>query len=111
LLEGFRLHAVAGMTELLHWEEPQFWAAVANNAQHDEQAALICALTALCVWRGNYTAVGDPLGGYFFLPPWELWQQWAKDALHENRRDRRLQTNALVWINGHCFQQGADLPA
>ena len=32
---------------------------------HDDRAALICALTALCVAAGDYTAVGDTDGGSY----------------------------------------------
>ena len=53
---------------VLHWEREAFWRAVIENKHHDERAALVCALTALCVLRGLYVAVGEPSGGYFFLP-------------------------------------------
>jgi hypothetical protein len=35
---------------------------------HDERAAMVCALTALCVAFGDYTAVGDG-NGWIILPP------------------------------------------
>lgn len=44
---------------------PQF-AAIRN---HDERAAVACALTALAVTVGRYTAVGDKRDGWIILPP------------------------------------------
>ena len=55
----------------------------ARTSDHEERAALICALTALLSARGTFTAVGDETGGWFFLPPWEVWQSWARDAVEE----------------------------
>lgn len=48
---------------------------------HDERAAAACALTAISINVGRFVAVGDPDLGYIFLPPWELWQNWAKETL------------------------------
>jgi hypothetical protein len=53
----------------------------AGTRDHEERAALICALTALLAARTTFTAVGDQAGGWFFLPPWEVWQPWARDAV------------------------------
>jgi hypothetical protein len=50
---------------------------------HDERAAFVCALTALCVAAGDYTAVGDD-DGWIILPPYALLQPWAKEALDAN---------------------------
>ena len=35
---------------------------------HDDRAAIVCAITALCVAARRYTAVGDD-NGYIILPP------------------------------------------
>ena len=53
----------------------------ASTSDHEERAALICALTALLTARGTFTAVGDEAAGWFLLPPWEVWQPWACDAV------------------------------
>jgi hypothetical protein len=50
---------------------------------HDERAALVCALTALCVAAGEYTAVGDD-DGWIVLPPRSLIRPWAWTMLLEN---------------------------
>jgi Protein of unknown function (DUF429) len=50
---------------------------------HDERAAFVCALTALCVATDDYTAVGDD-DGWIILPPYALLQPWAREDLHAN---------------------------
>jgi hypothetical protein len=52
-----------------------------ETRHHEQQAAIVCVLTALLVARSKFTAVGEKKGGWFFLPPWEYWQTWAKDAV------------------------------
>lgn len=70
------------------------------NQDHEERAALVCLLTAAAVVEGRYTAVGDEQGGYFFLPPWESWAEWARNELDVQRR--RI-TSIEVWKNGKRF--------
>jgi hypothetical protein len=53
----------------------------AATSDHEERAALVCALTALLTALGAFTAVGDDAGGWFFLPPWGLWQPWAQNLV------------------------------
>ena len=55
---------------------------------HDERAALVCLLAALLVAQGSFIAVGDEEDGWFFLPPRQVWQPWAYDAL--NAQVKRL---------------------
>jgi predicted RNase H-like nuclease len=74
------------------WPDDGLAQALVENTQHDERAALICALTAVCVWRGRYTAVGDAEGGWFLLPPWDLWQQWARSGIEK--------ADVAVWRDG-----------
>jgi len=95
---------------ILAWEREDFWMSLATNVQHDERAALVCALTAICVVRGRYVAVGENDTGFFFLPPWELWQPWARRAVDTNRVDRRLDRQVEVWIDGARFGPEDPLP-
>lgn len=95
---------------LLHWDRPQFWREVQTNGHHDERAALICALTGVCAARGSYVAVGEPVGGYFFLPPWSTWASWARGAVDAGRVDRRLPRPVEVWIDGRRYAQHDELP-
>lgn len=68
----------------LSWDDPSFWYQVATNKNHDERAALICALTAICVVRNKFTAIGDNISGRFFLPPLNRWATWAARAIELN---------------------------
>lgn len=47
--------------------------------RHDERAALICLLTAMFAVRGDVIVVGDVQGGWFWLPPIDLWASWARN--------------------------------
>ncbi len=60
---------------------------LANITNHDDRAALICALTALAVAASNFTAVGDETDGWIILPPASFIRPWAHDALEANARD------------------------
>lgn len=53
----------------------------ARTSDHEERAALVCALTALLTSGATFTAVGDETAGWFFLPPWHIWQPWARRAV------------------------------
>lgn len=98
------------MKAVLDWDREAFWLAVIENKHHDERAALVCALTTLCVLRGLYVAVGEPSGGYFFLPPWDSWAEWARDALKRSRVDRRLPAQIDICIDGARYGPKDDLP-
>jgi hypothetical protein len=53
---------------------------------HDDRAALICALTALCVVAKDFVAVGDE-DGRIILPPRSFIQDWAFAAMADNARE------------------------
>jgi hypothetical protein len=57
---------------------------------HDDRAAVVCSLTALCVAVGEYTAVGDR-DGWIVLPPRSFIQPWAWKILLENAQDSGLE--------------------
>ncbi|MBI4307176.1 MAG: hypothetical protein HY678_12735 [Chloroflexi bacterium] len=81
---------------------------------HDEIAAYVCALTALCALAGRYVAVGDPLLGFIVLPSVEVWGRgedgrrvpWAEEALAANlttvREDGRVSNGGevVMWRDG-----------
>jgi hypothetical protein len=76
------------------------------NHDHDERAALVCLLTAACVAAGHYVAIGEPCGGYLFLPPWPLWAAWARAELAaQHGRDAAIE----VWIDGVAYESGDPL--
>ena len=51
---------------------------------HDDRAAVVCALTALCVAAGEYAVVGDHEDGWIVLPPRSRIQPWAWEMLSQN---------------------------
>jgi predicted RNase H-like nuclease len=59
---------------------------------HEYRAAVICALTALCVAHRQYVAVGDSQNGYIILPPRveasnSGLQPWAMSMIRANARN------------------------
>ena len=58
----------------------------ATVKNHDDRAALVCALTALCVSAGDYCAVGDD-NGWVILPPKSHIRSWAWSLLEVNATD------------------------
>lgn len=63
------------------WQEP-----VQSLTNHDDRAAFVCAMTALCVACGEYTAVGDIEDGWIILPPRRAFAEWAWNAVLANER-------------------------
>ncbi|MDE0364791.1 MAG: hypothetical protein OXP09_04385 [Gammaproteobacteria bacterium] len=61
------------------WEEP-----VHSLTNHDDRAAFVCALTALCIACAEYTAVGDCEDGWIVLPPRWAFEEWAWKAVEAN---------------------------
>lgn len=71
---------------------------VDDIVNHDDRAAFVCALTALCVTVDDFTAVGDAIDGWIILPPrafiqpaqWSLLSQTASSettgTLHASRQ-------------------------
>jgi hypothetical protein len=51
------------------------------GTDHELRAALICLLTAALADKGVAAIIGEAEGGWFWLPPWSMWQPWAKDGL------------------------------
>jgi hypothetical protein len=79
----FHLDQSDGLLDLLHHLLPGRAIRFDTIKDHDERAALVCALTALCVAAGEYTAVGDD-DGWIVLPPHSLIRPWAWTILSEN---------------------------
>ncbi|MDE2907336.1 MAG: DUF429 domain-containing protein [Acidobacteriota bacterium] len=72
---------VAGLLGARAWQEP-----VHALTNHDDRAAFVCAVTALCVACGEYTAVGDGEDGWIVLPPRRAFEEWARKAVLANVR-------------------------
>jgi hypothetical protein len=55
---------------------------------HDDRAAFVCALSALCVAGGDFTAVGDD-DGWIILPPRRIIQTAQWSLLNANAAEER----------------------
>ena len=84
------LAASGGLLELIRHLLPdaRLQAPLAAVRDHDERAALVCALTALCVAGDAYAAVGDA-AGWIILPPTMFIQDWALADLRLNATAER----------------------
>lgn len=63
------------------------WKRMQTERDHENRAALICLLTAGFAFRGTAEMVGDAESGWFCLPPFSLWQKWARYALDHAKRE------------------------
>lgn len=70
---------------------------------HEDIAALVCALTALCVAAGEFVAVGSERDGFIVLPPLGHWgrdssgRRWAEAWIGDNLTAMRdFEGGALV---------------
>jgi len=59
----------------------EVWCQLSAETDHDRRAALVCLLTAALAAQGTASTVGDAEGGWFWLPPFSLWQDWAREGL------------------------------
>ena len=105
-VEKCRSGQLAGLRGLIGWAPAAVWNEAKTNTDHEEQAAIICILTAACVAVGKYVAVGDHANGWFFLPPRACWAPWAWSTLDVVRAT----TNVRVWLDGCEFGTDKPLP-
>lgn len=59
----------------------EVWCELRAQSDHELRAALVCLLTAAFAAHGTASIIGDAEGGWFWLPPFWLWQGWARDGL------------------------------
>jgi hypothetical protein len=59
----------------------KLWCQLRSETNHELRAALVCLLTAVFAAQGTASTVGDAEGGWFWLPPFWLWQGWVRDGL------------------------------
>ncbi|MEX2146999.1 MAG: hypothetical protein WED01_08310 [Candidatus Rokuibacteriota bacterium] len=86
-LERLLADVAPGRTMTGDWD----FAGSPQSDLHDVRAALVCALTALCVAAHRCVAVGAPTDGFIHLPPRSAWGRgagdgapWAEVALRKN---------------------------
>jgi hypothetical protein len=101
------------LIERLGWRQESTLPKFVDNRDHDERAALICLLTAGFAYQGGATVVGDQLGGWFWLPPLDLWDEWATRGLTDAlpKATRRGFPDVAVWDALSASQQAATSPA
>lgn len=58
----------------------EVWRRLKSETNHELRAALVCLLTAALAARRKASVIGDSSGGWFWLPPWRIWQPWAKEG-------------------------------
>jgi hypothetical protein len=73
----------------------EVWRRLESERDHELRAALICLLTAALAARGTAAIIGDLTGGWFWLPPWSVWQPWAKQGFSSGVRKMALKGQVL----------------
>src|SRR5262249_13787592 len=71
---------------------------------HDDRAAFVCALSALCVATGDFVAVGDD-DGWIILPPQRFIQSAQWSMLDANARE---EVGAALHIEGYTGTLATD---
>jgi hypothetical protein len=79
----------------------EVWRRLGSEKDHELRAALICLLTAALAAGGNAAIIGDLTGGWFWLPPWPVWQSWAKQGF--NSVVRKMASNGQVIDNSPSY--------
>jgi len=64
------------------------WHRLRTETDHELRAALICLLTAALAAKGTASIIGEAEGGWFWLPPWSLWQPWANEGIERAEKKR-----------------------
>jgi hypothetical protein len=59
----------------------EVWRRLKEERNHELRAALICLLTAAFAVHQTAAVIGESAGGWFWLPPYSLWEPWAKCGL------------------------------
>lgn len=67
---------------------------------HELRAALVCLLTAALEGDQKAIRVGEPEGGWFWLPPLELWEPWAIEQVRQSLGEEAVETVKAVVRNG-----------
>lgn len=80
---------LANVFHAIGWQNSELIAAVLVENDHEKRAAWICLLTAACAAVGRSEVIGDEAGGWFWLPPVDLWANWARSALAVNEAQHR----------------------
>jgi hypothetical protein len=72
------------------------WHRLRSETDQELRAALICLLTAALAARGAAAIIGENEGGWFWLPPWSLWQPWAREGLENAAKGMALKATSVL---------------
>jgi hypothetical protein len=72
------------------------WQRLRFETDHELRAALICLLTAALAANGTAAIIGEADSGWFWLPPWSLWQTWAKEGLQRAEKKMTLKMTYVL---------------
>lgn len=97
-----RLRLVDNLPGLTCEERQVFGEKFKQTNHHEHQAAIVCILTGLLVARNQFVAIGDARGGWFFLPPWSYWKEWARADLCANLRKLNAAGAQLQMLQNGC---------
>jgi hypothetical protein len=59
---------------------------------HEAQPTLTAALAD----KGMAEIIGEAEGGWFWLPPWSMWQPWAKEGLERAAKKMALKVTSVL---------------
>jgi hypothetical protein len=72
------------------------WHRLQSETDHELRAALICLLTAALAAKVTAAIIGEAEGGWFWLPPWSLWQTWATRGLESAEKRMALKVTSVL---------------
>ncbi len=101
--QALEAHVLHGVLAELRWDDAKTNALFDTETHHDKRAALVCLLTAGFAHDGRATVIGDVAGGWLWLPPARLWDDWARAGLKQSLTQSRKRgfPDACVWSSDH----------
>ena len=84
------------------------WHRLRSETDHELRAALICLLTAALADKGTAAIIGEAEGGWFWLPPWSLWQPWATEGLES--AEKRMASKVTTLLDRPLVVEASSLP-
>jgi len=72
------------------------WQRLRSETDHELRAALFCLLTAALADKGTAAIIGETEGGWFWLPPWSLWEGWATQGLESAEKRMALKFTSVL---------------
>jgi len=73
-----------------------FQRSLQSEGNHEKRAAVIWTVHRSNSSRGTAAIIGEAEGGWFWLPPWSLWEPWAKEGLESAEKRMALKFNSVL---------------